>query len=203
MHRSALTARETLDNVESARLFEECGYASYEEFLERAVGPSPLLACAMAILAAEVPNETDESSQEVSEHELLVDEGTGLPAALAISDVQPLTGEADPIPPPLTPPSTGVATARSIGGGLSRRLAVLSIVAAIVCGVAGLGGAYAGVSLVAPPERVSPEAGAPGDLLTEVAPAEASTTLPPKSVPRKVTFVRNAKDIRDAIEEKF
>jgi hypothetical protein len=206
IHRSALKARETLDSVESARLFEECGYASYEEFLERAVGPSPLLACAMATLAVEVTNATDEASQVVAEDELLVDEGTGLPAALSVSDAQPLTGEADPNPPPLAPPSTEAQTARSIGGSSSRRLAALSIVAVMVCGVAGLGGAYAGVSLMAPPEPVSPEAGspaAPGAPRTEIAPAMGSAMRSPKSAPGKVTFVRNAKDIEDAIEKKF
>lgn len=198
MHQSALSARATLDHVEGARLFEECGYASYEEFLERAVGPSPILGCALATLAVDVSHDSAEPPHEVSEDELLPDTGDGLPAAFAMSDAQPSTGEAEPTPPLVISPSAAAPAVQATGGGSSRRLVALSIVAVLVCGVAGLGGAYAGASQIGPPEPVSPEAGAP---VSEV--ASAPVTHAPRSAPKKVTSVRNAKDIQDAVEKKF
>lgn len=196
MHQSALHARATLDHVEAARLFEECGYASYEEFLERAVGPSPILGCAMATLALDVSHESAEPPQEVSEDELLPDTGDDIPGAFSMSDAQPSTGEAEPMPPLVISPLTAAPTVQATGGGSSRRLVALSLVAVLVCGVAGLGGAYAGASQIVPPEQVSPEAGAP---VREV--ASAPVTHLPKTAPKKVLSVRNAKEIQDALEK--
>ncbi len=61
IHRAALSARATLGAIESDRLFEECGYPSFEEFLERALGPSPVLAAAMALAELEPAPEPEES----------------------------------------------------------------------------------------------------------------------------------------------
>ncbi|MGD0677145.1 MAG: hypothetical protein ABSC94_17150 [Polyangiaceae bacterium] len=52
-HDAAVAARDTLANIDSQRLFEECGYASYEEFLERALAPSPSLSIALGCVAVE------------------------------------------------------------------------------------------------------------------------------------------------------
>jgi len=46
----AQQARQALGDIETERLYEECGYTSFEDFLERALGPSPLLSCAVALV---------------------------------------------------------------------------------------------------------------------------------------------------------
>jgi hypothetical protein len=53
IHRAASLARIKLCAIERMRVYEECGYASFEEFLERALGPSPVLSAAVALLADE------------------------------------------------------------------------------------------------------------------------------------------------------
>lgn len=52
--RSAITASSQLRTIERMRIYDECGYASFEEFLERALGPSPVLASVLAL----VPNDS-------------------------------------------------------------------------------------------------------------------------------------------------
>lgn len=52
---AALAASETFEVIEAERLFEECGYLTFEEFLERALGPSPVLASAVALAEFEPP----------------------------------------------------------------------------------------------------------------------------------------------------
>jgi len=150
----------------------------------------------MATLALDVSHESAEPPQEVSEDELLPDTGDDIPGAFAMSDAQPSTGEAEPMPPLVISPSTAAPIVQATGGGSSRRLVALSIVAVLVCGLAGLGGAYAGASQIVPPELVSPEAGAP---VREV--ASAPVTHLPKTAPKKVLSVRNAKEIQDALEK--
>jgi hypothetical protein len=46
----ASRARQALADIERGRLYEECGYTSFEDFLERALGPSPLLSCAVTLV---------------------------------------------------------------------------------------------------------------------------------------------------------
>jgi hypothetical protein len=53
IHGSAAEARATLCSIEGMRVFEECGYSSFEEFLDRAVGPSPVLGSAVALVTSE------------------------------------------------------------------------------------------------------------------------------------------------------
>ncbi len=50
--RLASDAGDTFRLIETKRLFEECGYTSFEEFLERAVGESAVLATARTLAAA-------------------------------------------------------------------------------------------------------------------------------------------------------
>ncbi len=66
IHRAALAARDALVTIESQRLFEECGYQSFEEFLERALGPSPLLGAAVALAECEPMPEPEEEVQTVT-----------------------------------------------------------------------------------------------------------------------------------------
>ena len=47
--RASSRVREAMRSIDAERLFEECGYNSYEEFLERAIGESAVLATAMAM----------------------------------------------------------------------------------------------------------------------------------------------------------
>jgi hypothetical protein len=69
IHDSAAKARAKLCAIEGMRTFEECGYSSFDEFLERALGPSPVLSSAVALIAAEplVVSTESEDNQRVSE----------------------------------------------------------------------------------------------------------------------------------------
>jgi hypothetical protein len=57
IHQCASAARAKLSTIEEMRVFEECGYTSFEEFLERALGPSPVLANIMTLLPTELAPE--------------------------------------------------------------------------------------------------------------------------------------------------
>ena len=61
---AALAASEVFEAIEAERLFEECGYLSFEEFLERALGPSPVLASAVALAEFEPPLTPEEEPAE-------------------------------------------------------------------------------------------------------------------------------------------
>jgi hypothetical protein len=58
----ARKAQGALRTIEHARLYEECGYTSFEDFLERALGPSPLLSSAVALVEDPSPSEPPEAS---------------------------------------------------------------------------------------------------------------------------------------------
>jgi hypothetical protein len=55
LHNLADSARSALDEVEASSLYEECGYASVEEFIDRALAPSPVLAGIFALIADQEP----------------------------------------------------------------------------------------------------------------------------------------------------
>ncbi|MBV9949301.1 MAG: hypothetical protein JOZ69_20800, partial [Myxococcales bacterium] len=59
IHEAASTARAKLHAIEATRAFDECAYTTFEEFLERALGPSPVLASAVALVADEPLPATD------------------------------------------------------------------------------------------------------------------------------------------------
>jgi len=61
---AALGAAEVFEAIEAGRLFEECGYLTFEEFLERALGPSPVLASAVALAEFEPPLTPEEEPAE-------------------------------------------------------------------------------------------------------------------------------------------
>jgi hypothetical protein len=66
VQRAALGAAEIFETIEDERLFEECGYLTFEEFLERALGPSPVLASAVALAEFEPPLTPEEDPAEES-----------------------------------------------------------------------------------------------------------------------------------------
>ena len=85
---------------------------------------------------------------------------------------------------------------------------VLSIVAAVVCAAAGLGGAYAAVSLIGPQAEPPAEAGAPVSESQPVAaaPATRAATAPPATraaatTPRGAVTVRSAREIHDTLDK--
>lgn len=55
IRQEAWSARRALTAVERDYVYEECGYNSFEDFLERALGPSPLLANAVSLAGEEPP----------------------------------------------------------------------------------------------------------------------------------------------------
>jgi hypothetical protein len=71
IHEAAAKARAKLCAIDGMRTFEECGYSSFDEFLERALGPSPVLSSAVALIAAEpvVVSTESEDNQRVSAFE--------------------------------------------------------------------------------------------------------------------------------------
>jgi hypothetical protein len=58
LRQCASHAASKLSTIEGMRVYEECGYASFEEFLERALGPSPVLASAVALVGNEPLGQT-------------------------------------------------------------------------------------------------------------------------------------------------
>lgn len=155
----ASRARDTLSHVESESLFEECGYASYEEFLERALGPSPLLACAVATLA-EAPVAEPEVI-DVDSAAVLDDDGSeDLPAALYPIDSESANAD-DPLTTAVAASATdSAASAQPSGTGSSSRLVVLAALGVVVCCAAGISGAYVGSSAMGEPTVIPSEGGA-------------------------------------------
>lgn len=161
----ATAARSTLCTIEGMRIFDECGYVSFEEFLERALGPSPILASVMALVAGATPASTAEKNSEppppaeASEdvHSPVDDfvespfpesESTGFfeqPTPFAPPDEgQPA---ADPIAA-ASAASDGLEASEatsSTGSGRSRRRLSGIVVSLILCAAATITGAAAGV----------------------------------------------------------
>lgn len=103
IHRCATDARAKLCAIEGMRIFEECGYSSFEEFLERAVGPSPVLASAVALVASEpipeqVQGELDAQHAESNLHATSPEE----------SGANDPDGDSGGFPPALFPESEGL-----------------------------------------------------------------------------------------------
>jgi hypothetical protein len=162
----ATAARSTLCTIEGMRIFDECGYVSFEEFLERALGPSPILASVMALVAAAPPAATAEEKSEAPP-----------PAEEASEDVRSPVDDfvASPFPesestaffeqpPPFAPSDDGEPAAdpiaeapgasdgleaseamSSTGSARSRRRLGGIVVSLILCAAATVAGAAAGV----------------------------------------------------------
>jgi hypothetical protein len=60
LHVLADSARAALDDIEAQHLYDDCGYRSIEDFIERALSPSPVLAAVQALLAEEPAAASDE-----------------------------------------------------------------------------------------------------------------------------------------------
>jgi hypothetical protein len=162
IYQSAAAARTTLCAIEGMRIFDECGYASFEEFLDRALGPSPILASVVALVASAPmpsqagadlpPNESttsaladaDDFSQTPFDHSassLFEDSPPPFPNA----------AEAGPAPATSVGASEGDSNgptpdepAKSAAAPGRRRLAGI-IVSVVLCAAATVAGAAAGV----------------------------------------------------------
>jgi len=147
VHRSASAARTKLHVIETQRVYAECGYVSFEEFLERALGPSPLLASAVALLADEplavAPDAgagarvaADDPTTPVDAQEF-PDFFSGAAAAEGAAPSDSDDGAAAPGAPEPADGLTAESTARKRG--------VRWAVSIALCVVAAVGGAAAGI----------------------------------------------------------
>ena len=166
IYECATTARSTLSAIEGMRIFDECGYVSFEEFLERALGPSPILASVVALVASmvsplalptgdqtgEPPAPTDVSDRARSG----VDDFPPSPFADSSSlfeETPPFAPSGDAGPPtgPIATAPEGLsgaeaAPAESNGAAPPARRRFMGIlVSVIVCALATVAGAAAGV----------------------------------------------------------
>ena len=102
---NALQARHALSDIEQSHLYEECGYTSFEDFLERALGPSPLLSCAVAFV--EEPPGQPEEVPPLAETEESAGEEVDESAAMLWSAPDP-----DPAPGPAPEPEVAAPASR-------------------------------------------------------------------------------------------
>jgi hypothetical protein len=162
IYQSAATARTTLSAIEGMRIFDECGYASFEEFLERALGPSPVLASVVALVASGPPAEQAGQPQAPAE---ISDEAHDPDDASETPFGESTTSLFDESPPPFAQsldagPAAGTSAAGAEGGSgqaaadaaeasasqapRRRRLAGI-VVSVVLCAAATVAGAAAGV----------------------------------------------------------
>ncbi len=185
IHRAALAARDALVTIESQSLFEECGYQSFEEFLERALGPSPVLGTAVALAEREpVPEPEDEPVQTVATEDLQVFEETPSLASDFMNEapaeahaVADKTVRAASVAPPVAGPRTRFSP---------KQLAV----SLALCVAATFGGGAAGSwSAVDGMTRTAPES-APADLAARPSarsPAHVPMNAAPPRAPAQKT----------------
>jgi len=191
---AAATAKARLDDVESRRLFDECGYASFEEFLERALGPSPVLATVLALLGDDTDNAAIDGAPAAND-EATFQAPAAEPATVDVTTDAPLVApgvdtDADDLPPALlgapepaptadAAPTTSAAAAPApvplpAPTGAPRRARRLTLSAALCLAAAVAGGA----------------AGAWNDIaaiLADPGPPAASVAPTPSSAPRAAT----------------
>jgi hypothetical protein len=141
LHQAASEAHSKLHGIEVMRVYDECGYVSFEEFLERALGPSPVLASAVALVgsdpaaapAAEAPAPIRIAS--VTE----ADDAHDFPPAL-FTDTPDSALDAEPPVVSATREASDASTMEDAFQGPSRRatltVSVVLCVAAIVAGAA-------------------------------------------------------------------
>jgi hypothetical protein len=147
-------AKTMLTDIEAERLYEECGYISFEDFLERALGPSPILAESIVLLdalpAAAVEDPSPPSS-EAPQYEPPVDPSGAPPALLdgAKDDATPLFFEApaenasdgttENAPDPIVEPtSTRSAQTPARRGPILALTVCLALAAAVLGAAAGI-----------------------------------------------------------------
>jgi hypothetical protein len=176
MHQAASEAHSKLHTIEVMRVYDECGYVSFEEFLERALGPSPVLASAVSLVASEqvgdprgepvaamLPNSAAEPG-----------EGNDFPPSLFTDTQDPLLDE----PPPLSSTDQSPAETSSAEQALPpppRRTTL--VVSVVLCIAAIVAGAAAGIaSGVLASKQQGPESAASAIAPTSaVAPAKPPT----------------------------
>lgn len=104
--RSCVAVRKALREIDARAAYLECGYTSYEDFLERALGPSPMLARALA-LAESQPEEPEPPPEPEAEPEALeADRELTQEEGMLASFAEPATEEApgaDAAPDPAEP----------------------------------------------------------------------------------------------------
>jgi len=177
LYRCAASAAGKLSTIELMRMYEECGYASFEEFLERALGPSPVLASAVALVEpagggadATPPAETRPVAERPEEPDLppaLFSEGGALlDAPPPPADGEETNAAQDARSGELEEPAT-TPVAIAVSGRQRRSHVAISIV---LCVIAMIAGAAAGVGseLAAKGSGLVPVAGqSPGNPAAE------------------------------------
>jgi hypothetical protein len=154
-------ARGLLLGIEQGRFYEECGYVSFEEFLERGLGPSPVLSRSMATTSSHADVDLDAFAP-VDPPPSGVDR---VPALFDLPLSEPVAegSASSPQQPPANASDAAPAPAPN------RRSAL--IVSIVMAAAASLLGAAAGI-------RTNHEHGAPPLAETSVA-APASASAPP------------------------
>ena len=179
----AYSVRGALGEIETARLYDECGYCSVEDFFERALAPSPILAATLALLAEDpTPTAPAPSESEAAPVEPLSDFSS---VSLATDDAHPvndLTGSADADHQPRERQAPPALPAASASPGSRRKLVLASVVLSFLATVAGgLGGMYCSVAEAAP--DTEPAAAAPSAAPEGHAPEGASAPRPAPAAP--------------------
>ena len=154
LHECASSAANKLSTIEGMRVYEECGYVSFEEFLERALGPSPVLASAVALVANEPPSQNAlPPVPPVEPVAAAVADGPAFPPAL-FPDDSALSGAAfmasEPEETPSAKEDVSEATEASSsqqtdGVAAARRTRASLVVSILLCAAAIIVGAAAGV----------------------------------------------------------
>jgi hypothetical protein len=183
MRMAGARAHGALQGIESKRLFEECGYASYEEFLERALWKSPVLATAIAMADRDLPEVPlpDEMPLGASDAGEETDVPPALSGAFAAGSPAP-AAEGEPAPGAASLP----VPAPKARGGAPMQL----LLTAALCLLGTFGGAAAGSwgsgAPAAPADETheSPKEGKAAHVATDIAPAkghDAKTGAPRKA----------------------
>jgi hypothetical protein len=176
VQRAALNARDVFAAIEAERLYEECGYLSFEEFLERALGPSPVLAAAVALAEFEPPlTPEEEPSEEAPAPDAFASILEGAPGRgadfmdEAPAETTPQSKETRAPAAPVAPPAKGPKGAFS----LTHLVVTLSLCLAATFG-GGAAGSWSVLRALAHLEPAAPAANA-----KEHAPEGAAESAPP------------------------
>ena len=154
LRQCASHAASKLSTIEGMRVYEECGYASFEEFLERALGPSPVLASAVALVVDEPLGQTASANEppveppatqpleEPAFPPALFPEGQALLGA-ALMTAEATVANADETDPPDTPEAN---SSDQVDGSVPVRPPRARIVVSVLlCCAAIIAGAAAGI----------------------------------------------------------
>lgn len=175
--RAASSVGDTFRNIESKRLFEECGYASFDEFVERAIGESAVLTAARGLAASE-PRAAEPEPRAATSL-------AALRAARSAASEEPAQAVTDEghvlaVPPSVAPAAPTPSPVPARPGGPSRL-----IVSVALCVAATFGGSVAGgwgMRAAAGPETVAEGKDSDATVVAVAAPAVSSAhaaVLPP------------------------